>query len=170
MVGLVTARRLGENLSIGLRFNYHTLKIAGYGRAAAVTADAGMLLHLSSRLHFGIQLNNAVNDEKANGLPVPAIYSCGLGYDLSEFLFVSMEIVKQQSQAVAARVCMQYKPDSLILLRAMIQSRDPSLWFGVGILKQQYRMDVFSSYHIQLGAGAGLGLYYYFGKKKAEQR
>lgn len=155
-------------MSVGIRFNYHALKIAGYGRAMAITADAGMLCHLSSNLHFGIQLNNPVSNQNGNGLPLPATYLCGLGYKPSETLLFSIEFAKQQSQSVAARLGMQYKINPMIIFRTMVQSGDPSFWFGAGFQIAQYRLDVYSNYHIQLGMGMGMVLYWRFEKKDRE--
>lgn len=155
-------------MSLGIRFNYHTLKIAGYGRAMAITADAGMLCHLSSNLHFGIQLNNPVSKRNANGPPVPGTYICGLGYEPSATLLLSIEVVKQQSRSVAGRLGMQYKIDTMIIIRTIVQSGSPSFWFGVGFQRAQYRLDVYSNYHLQLGMGMGVVLYWCFERKDRE--
>lgn len=144
-----------------MRFNYHRLSISGYGSATAVTADAGVLFQLSRQVSFGLQLNNPINGG-AEGLRVPALYVCGLGYEPSEILLFSLEVVKRQSQPPAARIGTQYAASPQILLRMMIQTRDPSLWFGAGLQRGSYRLDVFSNYHMQLGMGMGLALYCYF--------
>jgi len=162
VTGLAVARRLGERVSLGLRFNYHQLRIAGYGKAVALTADMGILCHLSPKMHFGIQLNNPGSDRKERGLPVPAMYICGLGYEPSATLSFSLEVVKEQSRAVEARWGVQYAVSSPILLRILVQTRDPSVWFGTGLSKGKYRLDLYSNYHLQLGMGVGLVLYWHF--------
>jgi hypothetical protein len=164
-ISLVTAKRLGEAMSVGIRFNYQALKIAGYGKARAITADAGLLCHLSPNLHFGLQINNPTGSQDGNGVHVPAIYSCGLGYEPSGTLLFSVQVVKQQSQPAAARLGMQYRIHPMIIVRTMIQSSDPSFWFGAGFQRARYRLDVYSNYHLQLGMGMGMVLYWHFEKK-----
>lgn len=164
--GLAYARQLGKKASLGIQFNYNSLQIAGYGSAKAVSAEAGFLLHLSSKLHTGIHLDNPGGKYSGNkALKLPSVYTMGWGYDFSAQLFLSAEIVKEENQPVDARIGMQYVIVPALLVRVIVQTANASGWFSAGITRSRYRFDVYTGYHPQLGPSAGVLLFYSFNKE-----
>lgn len=164
--GLAYARQLGKKASLGIQFNYNSLQIAGYGSAKAVSAEAGFLLHLSSKLHTGIHLDNPGGKYSGSkALKLPSVYTMGWGYDFSAQLFLSGEIVKEENQPVDARIGMQYVIVPALLVRVIVQTASASGWFSAGITRSRCRFDVYTGYHPQLGLSAGILLFYSFNKE-----
>lgn len=167
-VGLAGAKKLGKNLSTGLRFNYQTLRIAGYGSLRELTADAAALFHLSSKLHFGIQLLNPAGLRRKEGNIFPSVYSVGLGYEPSTVLSLSAEIIKEHSQMVGARMGLQYRILSDVTMRISVVTSQPSLCFGALLQRGALRLELYNSYNLQLGSGIGLGVGWKMGGRSSQ--
>lgn len=165
--GLTYARNLGNKVDVGARFNYHGISISsGYGTASAVSVELGALFHVSEKLHVGIQAGNPVGGKfgKQGEEELPSVYSLGVGYDASEKFFVSTEIVKEENQPVSVNAGMQYKFLPQLLVRGGVTTGTSSAWFGLGLVLKSFRLDVTTSWHLQLGISPGLLLLYEFNK------
>ncbi len=161
-IGLAGARQLGDKVSLGIRMNYHQLQVSGYGSANAITADAGLLLRLSEKLHFGVQLLNPAAADAMNALHIPATYSAGIGYEQSEQVYIAMEWIKEYGHLLNGVLSFQYKMHSPLFFRIAVQTSVPSFIFGTGFTKKRLRIDLYSSYHLRLGMGSGLQLLWFW--------
>lgn len=163
-MGLAYARKLGNRVDVGVQFNYNGIRIAGYGNASAISFEAGTILHISETLHAGIHVNNPVGGKfgKEQREKLPAVYTTGLGYEVSEKFFMSMEIVKEEDQPVTVNAGIQYTFLSVLLARAGISAATSSAWFGIGLLLKRFRVDVAAGHHPQLGFTPGLLLLFNF--------
>jgi hypothetical protein len=169
--GLAYARRLGDKAGLGIQFNYNSLQIAGYGSAKAVSAEVGLLLHLSDKLHTGIHLDNPGGSHFGNGnLNIPSIYTMGWGYDLSEKVLLTTEISKEETQPVDTKMGIQYIIIPTVRLRAVIQTVNTSWWFGAGFTRDSWRLDVYTGHQQQLGMSAGILLSHTFNKEQIADR
>ncbi len=168
-VSMAAGRKLGSKASLGVRVNYQHLGIAGYGTVSAISADAGLILLLSEKLHFGLQLLNLPGSAVQAGLYMPGIYSAGIGYDQSDQLYISVEAVKEQLHTLNAILGLQYKPVPQLLVRLSIQASEPSFVFGAGYTKDRLRFDVYSSYHLRLGIGTGIYLHWLLKNEATEK-
>ncbi|MET0463318.1 MAG: hypothetical protein ABW007_09190 [Chitinophagaceae bacterium] len=166
-LGLAAGRKLGTKASLGIRANYHQLKISAYGAAAAISADAGLVLHLSEKLHTGIQLCNPFGSDLREGVYIPGMYNAGIGYDLSDQLYMSVEVLKEQSQTLNTILGIQYKPVPHLLIRLSVQTKEVSVVFGAGYTRSRLRIDLHSSYHLRLGMRSGIWLYWFWKKEDA---
>ncbi len=166
-IGIAYARSLGTKAGLGVQFNYHTIQIAGYGSSGAIGVEAGVILHLTEKLHAGLQVSNPVGGKFGNGKQekLPAVYTTGFGYEASEKCLVSIEIQKEEDRPVTVNAGLQYKPVQQLLVRAGIASATSSVWGGAGILFNNCRVDVTASFHPQLGVSPGLMLMF-TGKNK----
>ncbi|MCG2617134.1 hypothetical protein LZZ85_22755 [Terrimonas sp. NA20] len=164
---LAAGRKLGEGASLAIRGNYHQLKIGGYGTAASISPDAGLILHFSDKLHFAMQLLNPAGSNIHSGVYIPGVYSAGIGYDQSDQLYISAEVVKEQSHPLNAVLGLQYEPVPPLLVRVLMQTREPSFVFGAGYTKGDLRIDLYSSWHTRLGTSGGLQVYWLW-KKNAK--
>lgn len=158
VIGLAYGRNLGNKMDVGVQFNYNRILAAGYGSANIISADLGTIIHVSEQLHTGIHISNPVamkfgkdNDEK-----LPSVYSFGIGYEPSDKALLNLEIVKQEDEPVTINAGFQYKPVDQVLVRAGISSATARVWLGAGLLWKNFRIDVMSSYHSQLGLSPGV--------------
>lgn len=166
-LGLAYGRKLGNTLDVGAQFNYNSIRIAGYGNAAAVSFEIGSVLHLTEKLHAGIHINNPVGGKfgKEQAEKLPSVYTLGFGYDASDKFFVSTEINKEEDQPVNVNAGFQYRIIPQLLMRAGISSATTSGWAGVGLSWKSLRLDITTSYHPQLGITPGLLLLINFKEK-----
>lgn len=158
VVGLAYGRRLGAKLDIGARFNYHTVKIAGFGAASALSVEVGSLLHLSEQVHVGVYISNptaaAIGKEGEDLLPVMG--RAGVGYDVSPQFFVAGEVQQVVHGAFSVNAGMQYRFDERLWARVGFQSATSVYALGLGFGIKPLRLEVTASVHPQLGVTPGL--------------
>jgi len=166
-MALAYGRSLGK-IDIGAQFNYHQFKIEGYGAASTVSLEAGLLLHLSEPLQAGVHLFNptgaAIGKDQKEKLPL--VYSFGLGYDVSEKVYVGTEIEKVEDQLVSVNAGVQYAFERKLFARAGVASATSSFYLGVGFLWSGLRIDVTASVHPTLGTTPSMLIAYNSPAKK----
>lgn len=169
VIGLAYARNLGSRMDLGVQFNYNRVLVSGYGSASVVSAEIGTIIHVSQQLHTGIHINNpvAMKFGKNSEEKLPSVYSFGIGYEPSSKSLLNLEIVKEDDEPVTVNAGFQYRPMEQVVVRAGISSATSQVWMGAGVLWKNFRIDVMSSYHSQLGLSPGLLFLMNF-KKKAE--
>jgi len=167
LVGLAYARSLGNKIDVGAQFNFHNIRITEYGTTSAIGFEVSALLHLTEKLHTGIQISNPVGGKfgKNNEEKLSSLYTIGIGYDASEKFMASMEVQKEEDQSVNVNAGLQYRFVKQLMARVGISSTTASGWIGVGLMLNTFRIDVSASYHPQLGLTPGLLFIYHFEKK-----
>jgi hypothetical protein len=167
-LGLAYGRKLGSKLDIGAQFNYHGIRIAGYGNASAISFELGTVLHVTDRLHAGVHASNPVGGKfgKDQQEQLPSVYSVGLGYDASEKFFFSVSVEKEEDQPINVNAGMQYKFLPQLSARVGMSSATSSGWIGIGLSLKSFRLDLVTGYHPQLGITPGLLLLFNFNSKK----
>ena len=166
-LGLAYARKLGKKVDIGAQFNYNGIRIAGYGNAAAVSFELGSILHITEKLHTGIQVNNPVGGKFGKEQEkLPSVYSFGVGYEASEKFLLTAEIEKEENQPINVNAGFQYRFIPQLQVRAGVSSAASIVWAGAGIRLNAVRIDITSSYHPQLGVTPGLLLLFDINKVK----
>jgi hypothetical protein len=167
-IGLAYARRLGTKADVGLQFNYTGISIAGYGNASAISAELGLLLHLTDQLNAGIHINNPAGGKfaKDRDEKLPAIYSAGFGYEASEKFFIGVEVRKEEERPVSVSAGFQYHFIPSLRVRAGIESATSTIWLGLGYLLKSFQLDITAGYHSQLGITPGLSVLAEFPKNK----
>lgn len=166
-IGLAYGRKLGSKIDAGAQFNYNGIRIAGYGNAAALSFELGVIMHLTDKFHAGIHVNNPVGGKfgKDQQEKLSSVYAVGFGYEASEKFFVSAEIEKEEDQPVNVNAGIQYRFIPQLLVRAGLSSATSSAWAGLGLSIKSFRLDVTTSWHPQLGVTPGLLVLFNFNKK-----
>jgi len=157
-LGLAYGRKLGSKLDIGAQFNYHAIKVAGYGTASAINFEGGLLFHVTEQFHVGIHFYNPTGTafQKNEDEKLPAIYTAGLGYEVSNKFFISGEIQKVEDEDLNVNAGMQYSFDEKLFARAGFTSAASSYFLGLGVMLKNFRLDATASVHPQLGITPGL--------------
>jgi len=168
-IGLAYARKLGKLVDVGVQFNYYGYRIPSYGNASAINFEMGVLLHLADKLQAGIHASNPAGGKLGmNNAEKPASgYKAGLGYDVSDRLFISSELIKEEGKAVTVIAGLQYRFEKQFFARAGFISGATSAYAGAGIAWKHLRLDISSGYHPLLGFSPGILLIMNF-KTKAE--
>lgn len=161
-VGLAYAKSMGSNAALGVQFNYFSVGAAGYGAASTINFDAGALFHLTPQLNAGLHVYNPVGKRwgKDGGEKLPAIYTAGLGYDVSPQVFVGMEAEKTEDQPVGLNAALHYQVAERLMARVGVQSATAVYFIGFGTKVKNLRLDVTASLHPYLGLTPGLLLLY----------
>ncbi len=168
-VGLAYARSLGKKLDAGLQFNYNGIRIAsGYGSASAISAELGILIHLSEKYHAGIHIDNPAGGKfgKDGEERMASVYTIGMGYEASEKFFLSAEIVKEEDQPLNVNAGIQYRFVPQLLVNGGISTATSSAWLGAGLTKGNLHVEIITRYHPQLGITPGLMLQFDWKKVK----
>ena len=157
-LGLAYARSLGSKLDIGIKFNYYGFRIPSYGNTSAVNFEMGAIAHITDKLHAGIHFYNPVGGKlsKTDHEKLSSIYKFGFGYEASDRFLVSTEIIKEEDQPVNVNVGFQYNFMKQFFIRAGTSSGASNSYAGAGISWKNFRLDITSSYHPQLGFSPGL--------------
>jgi hypothetical protein len=165
-LGLGYARSLGSKVDVGAKFNYYNLQIPAYGNASTFHFEAGVLMHLSDKLHAGVSVFNPVGGElnKETNEKIAAVYRGGLGYEVSDKFFVTAEMVKEENKNIAVNAAFQYIPVQQLIIRAGINTLNEQPFAGVGLRMGQLRLDLATSYHPQMGISPAVLLLYQFSK------
>lgn len=91
-----------------MQFNYYAIKVAGYGNAGALNAEAGIIMHLTERFNAGMHVFNPAGERfgKNSNEKLPFVYTAGLGYEASAQFYTSIEIEKEEDLPVNVKaVC-----------------------------------------------------------------
>jgi hypothetical protein len=166
-LGLAYARKVASTIDVGVKFNYHTVRIAGYGSESAINFEIGTLFHLTDKLHAGAHVYNPLGSKlgKSGEEKLASIYRTGLGYEVSENVFVSTEIVKQEDMPISVNAGLHYNVQDNIFIRAGISTQNNNSFVGVGVKLGLIRVDLNTAYHPQLGFTPGILLLYNFNKE-----
>ncbi|HEY0068009.1 MAG TPA: hypothetical protein VGB46_11620 [Flavisolibacter sp.] len=161
---LAYARSLGERLKSGVQFHLYHINMPGYGRASAITAEAGFLYRLADQWSLGFNAYNPAGVwlGKNRAERLPAVYSLGLGFDPSGKLYMGFELCKEESQPVDFRAGLQYAFHERFLARAGLASSSSTFCLGAGIRLGLLRVDATASLHPQAGLTPGFLIHYPF--------
>lgn len=166
---LAYGMRLSKKVDAGLQLNYHSLRQGGgYGNTYSINASAGAIFHLTDEVHAGINIYNPLGSKwnKAGGEKIPAQFTLGLGYEVSENLYLSTEIIKEENLPAAVNSGLQYRFSKLFFVRAGISTATASYFAGVGLQFKTFRTDIAVSYHSPLGISPGILFLFPLGKQK----
>lgn len=157
-LGILYSRKITKQIDAGVKFNYHTVRVKGYGNASAVNFELGTILHLTEKLHTGIHVYNPTGSKigKSGNEKLASIYRFGLGYEVSKSVFASTEIVKQEDKDIGINAGLQYNLLDNVFLRVGTATLSNNSYIGVGIKLNYARIDINTAYHPQLGFTPGL--------------
>jgi hypothetical protein len=167
-LGIAYGKHLGKMVDIGAQFNYYNVRIAGYGSAGTVNFEAGAIFHLSETFHLGLHVYNPAGGKfgKNTDEKLASVYTTGAGYEASKQVFISMEVIKEENKPVTVNAGLQYVFAKQFFARAGIESASSSIYTGVGLSWNIFRLDIAVSYHPQLGISPLMLLVYHFNKKE----
>jgi hypothetical protein len=160
--GLAYARSLGSKIDLGVQFNYYGYKIPAYNNASTINFEIGTILHVTDKINMGVHVYNPVSGKlgKDASEKLAAAYKFGLGYDATDNFYVSTEIVKEENQPINVTSGVQYHFKKQFFARAGFRSDNSTGFAGIGFLYNDFRIDVATSFHPQLGISPGILLIY----------
>jgi hypothetical protein len=160
-VGIAYGRSLRKDITIGVQFNYWNQRIQGYGSAAQVTVEGGMLVRLSDAFHAGLQVCNPFGvafqkwDRKQ-----PAVYTLGAAYQPAPQVALTAELVKSTALPLAVQAGLEYHFTQKLWALAGINSSTAAFFIAAGFEFSDFRITIAGAIHPQLGLTPGLLLSY----------
>jgi hypothetical protein len=155
---LAYGKNLGR-INIGLQCNYHRLYMAGYGSDAAIGFELGALWSLTRKLVAGVQIANPLGGkfQRNSGEKLAAVYQLGAGYEASDQVCISGQIIKEENRPLTVLAAIQYNivPNRLFA-QLGITTATAAPFLGTGWQWRNCRMDLALQYHPQLGFSPGL--------------
>ncbi|HXI00793.1 MAG TPA: hypothetical protein VNI52_11045 [Sphingobacteriaceae bacterium] len=163
LVSLAASRRWGQ-ISLGLGFNYHQLKIQNYGSSDAVSVDIGFQYKLNKDITLGAHVTNPARSGYNNevGASVPVSIDFGGTYRVSNSVLLTSEIQKTLNSTTSLKFGTEYKIIEWLALRGGISSNPVRQYFGFGISHQKFRFDAATYSQSYLGFVPQIGLSYEF--------
>jgi hypothetical protein len=166
-LGLLYARQLFDNLTIGAQFNYFQTQQTFYGNRSVLNAEFGFQLRMSSELQLGAHIYNPIPVQFADDLRLPSVFTTGLGYTPSERILLMVELEKEMNDALRFRAGAEYNFGELFYLRAGVATQFEQVSFGLGVaLENGLRIDVAAMYHSLLGVSPSVSIVYGFSTSK----
>ncbi len=164
-VGLAYARKLMDNLSLGIQFDYLNTKITDYGNKGLLTFEIGMLAQVSKQLSLGLHLYSPMRVEIIDGENLPTLLKLGMGYQASKKVLVTIEAEKDIDFDLIIKGGVEYYLHPAVAIRIGAANNPTLVSFGTGFrLKDGISIDLASSYHQTLGFSPGFSMRYAFNK------
>lgn len=169
-LGIMYGRKITSQIDVGVKFNYHTVRVSGYGAASAVNFEGGAIFHLTENLHSGIHVYNPAGTRlgKTGLEKLASVYVFGFGYEASERLFISTEVVKHEDLPIGVNVGLQYNLHARVFIRTGVSTVNSDSYVSAGLDVGFGRIDINTAYHPQLGFTPGILLLINFKKPPEE--
>jgi hypothetical protein len=164
--GLAYARSLGSKVDVGVQFNYYGYTIPAYNNASTINFEVGAIVHVTEKINAGVHVYNPVSAKlgKDGEEKLAAAYKFGIGYDATDNFYFSTEIVKEEGQPINVTGGVQYHFKKQFFARAGFRTDNSTGFAGIGFIVSDFRIDVATSFHPQLGISPGILLIYNFKK------
>jgi hypothetical protein len=160
-IGIAYGQPLSNRVTMGVQFNYWNQHIRGYGRAAQVTIEGGLLVRLSEAFGAGFQVCNPVGvvlqkwDQKQ-----PTVYTIGVAYQPAPQVAITAELVKVAALPLAVQAGIEYRFAQKLWAMAGINSSTAAFFIAAGFELTNFRIILSGAVHPQLGLTPGLLLSY----------
>ncbi|MCO4291363.1 hypothetical protein NF867_00620 [Solitalea sp. MAHUQ-68] len=162
--GLSYGRTFGNNFSIGLKFNYHSISIANYGDASTYSVEVGLMTKVMTNLTLATHIINPSRSDFGEELqnPLLTIFRFGARYDLSDKTFIISELEKPLSNAPTFKTGLEYSVFTQLALRGGISTHPFQQYFGAGFITHHLQINLAASVHPDLGYSPQMSIGYEF--------
>lgn len=163
--GASIARNFGDQFSIGLRFNYHQLKIQNYGSAIGFSIDAGIMYHLNDQLSIGLNINNPSKQTYNNSntsIYLPSVINIGAAYQAANKVLIATTLSKNFNETYNIGLGLDYQLLEILSLRGGITLKPFKQYGGVGIDYKKFKLDLAVESDPYLGYSSQIGFAYAF--------
>ncbi|RYI98973.1 MAG: hypothetical protein EON47_18105 [Acetobacteraceae bacterium] len=161
-VGGAYARALGPLLDVGVQFRYHSVRAAGYGAAGGLTADAGLRLHLTERLHAAAYVHNPARARlgKEGAERLPSAFGLALAWEHADQWLMGAELRQEGGGPPELTAGLQFRIAGAVSGRAGISTGGPVAYLGAGLRLYGFTLEATATGHRVLGFTPGLLLAY----------
>ena len=154
------SRKLFENFSAALAFNFYQFRITNYGSKLIPNIDLGIQTKISSKLSMGFHLRNGLPLEITENTEFPSIITFGIKYQVNDFVDLFTDVEKNIRENESIKFGVSYLIHPVLRIRTGISTFPASYSFGADIILQKISIHIGNSFHQVLGNTSGLSLHY----------
>lgn len=154
LFGLGLSRSFGENLRIGLKLYYISIRFSGeYENRSVPTFDFGMQYQINKSLCLGAYIFNPINTRigSLNKDKVPIIMRLGFSYHIIDEFMICSEIEENFDDDFSFRFGLEYEAYKNIFVRSGFQFKPELFTFGIGYDYKWFAVDVAAQMCQELG-------------------
>lgn len=160
-IGLSYARKLFNQLSMGVQFDYINTSIDKYGSTGAFTFEIGFVASLNKDITVGVHafspIRVAITDEE----DLPSSIGFGFSYHPSKKVTFNAEVEKAIDTDLSINAGLEYWIHKVVSIRVGGSVQPTLATFGLGFkVNDNFYIDVASTWHQVLGVSPGLGVRY----------
>jgi hypothetical protein len=162
-IGVNYARKLTQNLSLGLQLNYLGFRIPEYGSKGVVSAEIGIRSEILKGFIIAAHIANPIRIEVVEGENLPTIFKFGAAYLPSDKLTITAEAEKDIEFPTSVKFGIEYQLADPFFIRVGVAANPTLFNFGMGfIIKEKLIIDAAASYHQTLGFSPALSVRFGF--------
>ncbi len=163
-IGLGYGRKLTDELAVGLQLDYVGTSTSEVGSGAAFTFDIGLLYKPAKTISIGAKIFNPIRAKTGleSEQELPSLINLGIGYHPSEKILICAEAEQEMDETLRGKFGLEYHIIDQLFLRGGYITYPSMFSCGIGIQIKQFKLDLSSQFHQQLGPTPGLGISYDF--------
>ncbi|HLO83052.1 MAG TPA: hypothetical protein VK166_18950 [Chitinophagaceae bacterium] len=158
---LAINKKLSDQITIALKPGYTFSVAKGYGSMGQPLAGIGVLFRLNSKLSWGLQADG-INSFFMNTEGRYFVVRTGIGYMVSDLAFLSFEAVKEQGYPVYSMAGIHYVFMEQMEAKFGYAFQLSTASLGLGYRYSGLHLAISASYHLSLGASAGISVNWQF--------
>ena len=163
--GASLAKNFGDRFSIGLRANYHQLKIQNYGSTTGFSIDVGVMYHFNNQITIGVNVNNPAKQNYRNSntsLSIPSLVNFGIAYQASNKILIAANLIKNFNEKYDVGLGLDYKLAEILSLRGGATMKPFKQYGGIGIEYKKLNLDLAIENDPHIGYSSQIGIAYAF--------
>lgn len=163
--GISITKKLGDKLSIGLKGNYHQIKIINYGNTKGYSLNAGLFYQFNHQFAFGFYSNNLAQQNYINqniATQIPSGIHIGAHYKATNKVLIATTLSKHTNGNIDIGLGVEYEIIGNILLRTGLNAKPFKQYAGLGLNYKKLSMDLAFENDKNLGYTPQIALGYAF--------
>lgn len=171
ILGLGIAKRLGQNLNIGIKLYYIFIKFSGdYNNKSAPTFDIGIQYKINENLSLGAYIFNpiCIKFKTLNKDKIPIIMRLGFSYLVSNDFLITGEIEENFAHNFSYRFGLEYEIYKDLFIRSGFQFKPDIFTFGIGYDYKHFMIDISAQMNQILGVSLGCSLIFKINKRNID--
>lgn len=167
-VGMGYSMKLSERFFAGVQMNYQGLQLSeGYGRADALSGEAGVYAKITDQLTLGASVNN-IGRAKLSDFQddrFSTVMRLGTSYHFSKRVMIALEVEKDLEYNPRLKAGIEYELVKQLKFRGGVATGPTELTFGMGYQFREFEIGCGTSYHQLLGWSPHFSLIFQRDKK-----
>ncbi|MEM7105174.1 MAG: hypothetical protein AAF502_18700 [Bacteroidota bacterium] len=150
-IGISYARKLFDDVAIGVQFDYLGTSIAEYGNSGRFTFEGGVQARLMEMFLVGAHVYSPIRVSLTENENLPTEFTAGVTWEASDKFLIAVEIEKDIDFPASFHGGLEYLILDKLALRAGVSTQPVQNTFGIGLFLGNLVIDIGSAYHQELG-------------------